>query len=65
MWCCATDTNMVRPLACIYMDLRNESFLILENGHQWEREMNRQKLEPLVNCLCGLSSANQKAYHKH
>ena len=49
----------------IYMDLRNPSFLIIASGHRWEREMNRQKSEPLVNYISWLSPANQKAYHKH
>ena len=31
----------------------------------WEREMNRQKPEPLVHCICWLFPANQKANHKH
>ena len=52
-------------LACIYMDLRNASFLIIASGHHWEREMNRQKPEPLVHCICWLFPANQKANHKH
>ena len=56
---------VVKPLACIYMDLRNACFLIIANGHHREREINRQKFEPLVNCIFCLSPANQNAYHKH
>ena len=60
-----TALYYLAPLACIYMDLRNASFLITASGHHWGREMSRQKSEPLVNCICWLSPANQKAYHKH
>ena len=56
---------VVKPLACIYMDLRNACFLIIASGHHREREINRQKFEPLVNCIFCLSPANQNAYHKH
>ena len=54
-----------QPLACIHMGLRNASSLIIASGHHWEREMNRQKPEPLVHCICWLFPANQKANHKH
>ena len=39
---------LLTPLACIYMDLRNSSFLIIAS----ETVMNRQKSEPLVNRIC-------------
>ena len=52
-------------VACINMDLRNASSLIIASGHHWENEMNRLKSQPWVNGICWLSSANQKAYHKH
>ena len=33
-----------KPLACIYMDLRNSSCLILTSGHHWERDGSGRKL---------------------
>ena len=56
---------MLNSLACIYMDLRNVSSLIITSGHHRKNEMNKQTSQPLVNCICCLSSANQKAHHKH
>ena len=56
---------ILQALACIYMDLRNSSSLISTSGHHWERDGGRQKPEPLDNWICCISSANQKAYHKH
>ena len=47
------------------MDLRNSSCLISTSGHHWERDGSRQKPEPLDNWIRCLSSANQKAHHKH
>ena len=42
--------------ACIYMDLRNVSCLISSSSHHWDRNWSRDKLEPLDNCICSLSS---------
>ena len=47
------------------MDLGNTSRLIIASGPHWRKEMTKQISKPLVNCICWLSPANQKAHHKH
>ena len=60
---CLIDNSSKQRLSGV--DLRNASFLIIASGHHWEREMKRWKSKLLVNCICWLSPANQKANHKH